>query len=227
MLFEDNACVVVDKPTGITVHPAGTIAKGERTLVEILAEGEDSPLFLVHRLDKGTTGCLLLAKSEKFCEELQQQFKNRTVKKAYLALCAGIPERKKARIDAPIGRNLIQRTKMSLFRTRSSRNAVTVYAVLDEAEESSLLRCEIKTGRTHQIRVHLSSIGHPIVGDKKYGSEKSQKISKDFGVESILLHAHTLEFASPKSGEDVKVTAPIPEIFLGAAGRLGLNMSAT
>ena len=224
VLFEDSACVVVDKPAGLTVHPAGTLPKEERTLVEILAEGEHSPLLLVHRLDKGTTGCLLLAKSEKFCEQLQQQFKNHTVKKAYLALCAGIPEKQKARIDAPIGRNLTQRTKMSLCRTRSSRSAITIYAVLDETKESSLLRCEIETGRTHQIRVHLSSIGHPIVGDMKYGSEVSKRLSEKYGIKSPLLHAHMLEFSSPETGESVRVKAPLPESFIDAARKLGIEL---
>jgi len=222
ILYEDDTCLVVNKPADLTVHPAPSAQ--EQTLIDILRE-QYPEACLVHRLDKGTTGCLLVAKSKSGCEELQSQFKDRTVKKQYLAICAGVPEKKKATIDAPVGRNLLNRTKMSLFRTGTSREAQTTYEVLSQTEQCSLLRCEIHTGRTHQIRVHLSAIGHPIIGDEKYGSELSRRLSEKHKIESPLLHAHTLEFMSLETGEKVKVKAPIPKMFQEAKEMLELNTS--
>jgi len=222
ILYEDTACFVINKPADLTVHPASSTQ--EQTLIDILREPYPEAC-LVHRLDKGTTGCLLVAKSDADCEALQSQFKDRTVKKQYLAICAGVPEKKKATIDAPVGRNLLNRTKMSLFRTGTSREAQTTYEVLAQTDECSLLRCEIHTGRTHQIRVHLSAIGHPIVGDEKYGSEASKKLSEKIDISSPLLHAHTLEFTSLETGERVRVEAPVPEKFQEAVEELRLTLN--
>ena len=208
-LYEDDACIVVNKPANLVVHPANTTDKGT-TLIEILNVQQGAPLHLVHRLDKDTTGCLLLAKTQEHCDTLQAQFKNREVTKKYLALCYGIPEQKKAIIDAPIGRNLLSRTKMSLFKTSTSREAKTTYTVLAEGEDCALLECEIHTGRTHQIRVHVRSINHPILGDEKYGTHESVELSKKYGIESLCLHARSLTFVSPMSKKQICVEAPIP-----------------
>ena len=206
----------------MTVHPAEQ-TKGEVTLIEKLREElNDKNLELVHRLDKETTGCLLIAKNTEALAYLKKQFKDRTVKKIYLAIVAGIPKEKKAMIDSPIGRSLVNRVKMSLFKTGKSREAVTMYEVLDSTDDSALLRCEIKTGRTHQIRVHLASIGHPVLGDETYGTSASQTISEKYGVKTMQLHAWRLEFVSPDTQKDAQVEAPVWDGFCGDGESLTL-----
>jgi 23S rRNA pseudouridine1911/1915/1917 synthase len=209
VLYEDSTCLVVDKPAGITVHPART-TKGEPTLIDIVRKQYGENLQLVHRLDRETTGCLLIAKTTEAHDILQKQFKNRTVKKSYLAIVAGVPKEKRATIEANIGRSLMNRMKMSLFRTGTSREASTSYEVLRHANEVSLLRCDLHTGRTHQIRVHLSSIGHPILGDEKYGNDSSTALAKKLNIPSLMLHAEALKFVSPDTSEEVHISAETP-----------------
>jgi 23S rRNA pseudouridine1911/1915/1917 synthase len=223
ILYEDDSCLVVNKPAALTVHPSETTG-GETTLIDILRSRHGDGLQLVHRLDKDTTGCLLISKNAKAHAALQKQFKDRSVKKIYLAIVAGTPDEKKATIDAPIGRSLVNRLKMSLFKTSTSRNAVTTYEVLSESDEASLLQCDIHTGRTHQIRVHLSSIGHPILGDEKYGTEKSQILSKQYDVDAPLLHAHELQFTSPEQSGTLEISAHIPQKMISVSQRVGLQL---
>lgn len=213
ILYESPSCLVINKPRGVTVHPAKQ-TKSEVTLIEKLRkELKYKNLELVHRLDKETTGCLLVAKNPEVLAFLKKQFKDRTVKKIYLAIVAGVPREKKAMIDSPIGRSLVKRMKMSLFKTGKSREAITVYEVIDSADDVALLKCEIKTGRTHQIRVHLASLGHPVLGDKTYGNDFSRAVSEKYGVQTMQLHAQKLEFASPETKGSVQVEAPTPEDF--------------
>ena len=213
IIYEDASLLVINKPRGITVHPAEQ-TKGEVTLIEKLREElNDDNLELVHRLDKETTGCLLIAKNPEALEFLKKQFKDRTVKKTYLAIVSGVPKEKKAMIDAPIGRSLMNRVKMSLFKTGKSREAVTVYEVIDSTNDASLLRCDIKTGRTHQIRVHLASIGHPVLGDETYGNDKSQAVAKKYGMQTMQLHAQMLEFVSAETKDRVQTKAQAPDDF--------------
>ena len=222
VLYEDRSCLVINKPAGIAVHPG--IATGNApTIIEVLRGEYGSGLHLVHRLDKETTGCLLCAKNTAALEALQRQFQERSVQKSYLAIVAGIPSEKRAMIDAPIGRSLVNRVKMSLFKTGESREARTSYEVLDSAGNASLLRCDIHTGRTHQIRVHLSAIRHPIFGDTKYGSAESIRVAKEHGVEGLCLHARTLAFTSPE-GVPVTIAAPIPESFRMNTEKLHLRI---
>lgn len=203
-LYEDPSCLVINKPAGIAVEELKTMG------------------HLVHRLDKGTTGCLLIAKSDEAREALQKQFKDRTVGKTYLAIVAGVPKETIATIEAPIGRSLGNRTRMSLFRTGKTRSATTTYAVLSMCPAAALLQCDLHTGRTHQIRVHLSAIGHPILGDETYGTRASRDLSWKYDIASPMLHAWRLAFASPATGERLHVEAPVPEGLLEAMERAGL-----
>ena len=233
VLYEDDDCMVIDKPSGFAVHPGVGMLPDEKTILHGIAHlfTERSLPFsadsvLVHRLDKETTGCLLVAKNDKAHRTLQKQFENRTVTKMYLAIVAGVPEHETAVIDAPIGRNLTDRTKMSVLRTSTSRDARTTYRVLDATDDVALLECDLHTGRTHQVRVHLSSIGHPLLGDPTYTSSKSEELSSKFEVLSLCLHAWKLSFTSPVSGENVLVESPVPVSLLGIAQRIPFDLKS-
>src|SRR3989344_2405808 len=223
VLYEDEDCLVIDKPAGIAVHPGAGMPPGTPTILHGVAYlfTERTLLFssegvLVHRLDKETTGCLLIGKTPDAHSQLQKQFENRDVTKEYLALVAGQPNPPKAVIDAPIGRNLTDRTKMSVLRTSVSREAKTTYWTLESVGDASLLRCQLHTGRTHQIRVHLSSVGYPILGDTAYSSSRSAELTKKRKIQSLCLHAWKLSFLSPTKLEEIAVEAPLPVSFLGA-----------
>jgi 23S rRNA pseudouridine1911/1915/1917 synthase len=203
VLYEDDHCLVIDKSAGVDV------TKILDPLSCALSPKERRDLFLAHRLDKGTTGCLLIAKSQEDKDTLQAQFKDRSVKKVYRALVAGIPSPKEAIIDSPIGRSLTQKIKMSILNLKKGREAQTQYKVVESYDGYSLVECYPRTGRTHQIRVHLASIGHPILGDDTYGSKESRRVSTQLGIDAICLHAWKLSFDSP-SGEHVEAEAPFP-----------------
>ena len=213
VLYEDAACLIINKPQGIDVYAL---------LAELKEEYSLPSLALAHRLDKGTSGCLLIAKNPAACDALQSQFKERTIEKVYLAIVAGIPKEAKASIEAQIGRSLIDRKKMSLFRTGNSRTALTMYRTLATAEKCSLLECRIATGRTHQIRVHLNAIGHPILGDETYGNDESRKLSEKCAITLPCLHAASLTFVSPATEKSVAVQAPPPKTFHDAMKTLHL-----
>ena len=231
VLYEDSACMVINKPAGISVHPGHSMDKNEETLlsgIAFLFQQRDIPFspdaVLVHRLDKPTTGCLLVAKDRESFVALQKQFEDRSVEKTYLAVVQGVPENPEATIDAPVGRNLMQRTKMSILRTSVSRDAQTTYQTLDGADDVSLLACTPHTGRTHQIRVHLSSIGHPILGDENYASPASKTFSEDLSVSGLCLHAWKLKFVSPDGKKEQFVEAPFSATISQILDNTGLRM---
>lgn len=221
VLYEDAACLVLQKPAGIAVHPGAGMLPGEQTILHGIAFlfGDRSLPFspdsvLVHRLDKETTGCLLVAKTPEAHRALQKQFESRTVKKTYLAVVAGVPQHREALIDAPIGRSPSDRTRMAVRGAGATRAAKTAYRVrsVDAKRNIAVLECDLLTGRTHQIRVHLSSIGHPILGDPTYSTPLSRRISEELDVTDLLLHAWRLAFLSPE-GPAVQCEAAIPERF--------------
>lgn len=215
VLYEDDACFVFDKPAGIPVHPGAGIPKDAPTVLHGIAKifaDRGIPFaashVLVHRLDKDTTGCLLVAKTPDAHRVLQIQFEMRTVKKSYLALVYGIPRPPSAVIDAPIGRSTADRTKMTILGSAAAREAKTTYRTLGTGKQAALVTCDLHTGRTHQLRVHLSGIGHPILGDPSYGSSASDALTKDLGIDSLCLHAWRLSFQSPATQEVVHAESP-------------------
>lgn len=233
ILFEDASCIVIDKPAGIAVHPGAGMAEGEATILHgaaFLYKKWRLPFspesVLVHRLDKETTGCMLIAKNPQAHLTLQKQFEGRTVDKRYLALVAGVPSLPEATIDAPIGRSPQNRTKMSVRASSASRQAKTTYRLLAHTKDVALLECELHTGRTHQVRVHLHSIGHPILGDNAYTSSQSEKISAKFGIEGVCLHAWKLSFESPADGKRQAVVAPVSRSFLVSLKNAGITLSS-
>lgn len=225
VLYEDDVCLVINKPAGFAVHPGAGMTQDEVTVlhgVAFLFAERSLPFLpgsvLVHRLDKNTTGCLLIAKNEAAHKALQKQFEDRTVEKLYVALVAGIPSPKTAIIDAPIGRSPVHKTKMSVLGLRMSRNAKTTYRTLaaNAAKTVALLECDLHTGRTHQIRVHLHAIGYPILGDESYTTSLSEKLTKECEIEQICLHAEQLTFVSPADKKEHHVKAPLPVAFVKA-----------
>lgn len=218
ILYEDNDCFVVDKPANILVHPAEGKKDLDSTLVGAFLnkinwdDKNDLRPGVVHRLDKDTSGVLLMVRNRAAYNNLIGQFKNRTVKKSYLALVRGIPEHEEAVIDSPVGRSLRDRKKMALSSESLGKNAVSEYKVIKKFDGCSLLRVRIKTGRTHQIRVHMAAIGHPVIGDEVYGDKKLNKMFREkFGLERQFLHAEMLKFKSPGTGKNETVKSELPE----------------
>ena len=213
VLYEDDDLIVINKPAGLVVHPAA--GNHEHTLVNALLHhcrgqlagigGVERP-GIVHRLDKGTSGCLVVAKTDLAHQSLVAQFKARAVKKIYRAVCWGKFERASGRVETMIGRNTRDRKKMSA-RAPRGRPAVTDYRVLRSFPDFALVELTLHTGRTHQIRVHMAHIGHPIVGDATYGRARKTDIS----VARPLLHAYKLGFTHPQSEQFMEFEAPAPE----------------
>ncbi|MBI2981772.1 MAG: RluA family pseudouridine synthase, partial [Deltaproteobacteria bacterium] len=226
VLYEDEVILVLNKPAGMVVHPAAGNESG--TLVNALMwhfgltgptsqTGQTEILRpgIVHRLDKGTSGVMVVAKTGLALRNLMNQFKKREVEKTYLALVFGRFQKKEGMIDFAIGRDLVHRLKFS-SKSRFKREAVTHYLVKEEYPGLTLLEVYPKTGRTHQIRVHLSEAGHPIVGDARYGAKSFLSSVKDEAVRGILeglarpfLHAFKIHFAHPMTGEGADFSAPL------------------
>ena len=213
VLYEDDYIIVVNKAKGMVVHPANGNYTG--TLVNALLYrckdslsgigGEKRP-GIVHRLDKDTSGVLIVAKCDKAHINLSEQIKEHKVKKKYIALVKGIVKDNEATIDMPIGRSKKDRKKMDI--DKNGKNAITHFKVLKRYQGYTLLKVNIETGRTHQIRVHLSTIGYPIVGDMVYSTGKNE-----FNVEGQMLHAWRIEFTHPITGEKMNIEAPLPQYF--------------
>lgn len=213
VLYEDEYIIVVNKEKGMVVHPANGNYTG--TLVNALMYrcketlsgigGEKRP-GIVHRLDKDTSGTLIVAKCDKAHLNISNQIKNHEVKKTYIALVKGIVKDDEATIDMPIGRSKKDRKKMDI--DKNGKNAITHFKVLKRYQGYTLLEINIETGRTHQIRVHLSNIGYPIVGDMVYSNGKNE-----FNVQGQMLHAKSIEFVHPITLKKMKVEAPLPTYF--------------
>ena len=205
--YEDEFLLVVDKPVGVVVHPArghqeGTLAQA----LEDRAAGGDDPYRagIVHRLDRDTSGLLVVAKSDEVHRKLKALLQERELRREYLALVEGVPPARTGTIDAPIGRDRKERVVMSL-NTDVARDARTHFELVEALAETSLLRVTLETGRTHQIRAHMLAIGHPVVGDPTYGASAGR-----YGLERQFLHAARLAFPHPMGGETVDVSSPLP-----------------
>ena len=207
IIYQDDDIIVVDKPAGLTVHPApghpsGTLVNALLALTPELASLRDTIRpGIAHRLDKDTSGLLVVAKNERARSGLTRQLKERAVRKTYLALVHGVPQPAQGTIEAPIGRHPRNRKKMAVV--AGGREAETKYRVREELDRFALLEVKPITGRTHQIRVHLAAIGHPVVGDTVYG-KRSELVGRQY------LHAWRLAFDLPSSGRQVEFESPLP-----------------
>ena len=222
VVFEDEHLIVVNKPAGMVVHPAAGNPDG--TLVNALlhhCQGQLSGIGgvarpgIVHRIDKDTSGLLVVAKSDKAHEGLAKQFKDHSIERSYLAVCGGHLRTAEGTISTRIGRSDANRKKMAVLDKNSSRgkHAVTHYKLLKKLKSASLIECRLETGRTHQVRVHCASIGHALLGDPVYGRTPAElrKILKDLGFERQALHAASLGFEHPVTGKWLEFGSELPE----------------
>ena len=214
ILYEDNDVIVVNKPKGMVVHPAAGHYSG--TLVNALMFHCKDSLSgingvmrpgIVHRIDKDTTGSLIICKNDTSHEIIALQLKEHSIVRKYRAICMGIIKEDEITVDAPIGRHPIERKKMAI-NEKNGKKAVTHIKVLKRLKNATYVECRLETGRTHQIRVHLSSLGHPLLGDEVYGDTKNKH-----KLEGQTLHAHILGFVHPTTKEYIETTASIPSYF--------------
>lgn len=213
VLYEDNDIIVVNKPKGMVVHPAngnpdGTLVNAIMAICKDSLSGIGGEIRpgIVHRLDKDTSGVIIVAKNDKAHINLSEQIKNHEVEKTYIALVRGSVKENEATINMPIGRSTKDRKKMAV--TKTGKNAVTHFKVLARHNNYTLLEVKIETGRTHQIRVHLAEIGYPIIGDAVYSNGKNE-----WGISGQCLHAKSIRFKHPVTEKEMFIEAPLPEYF--------------
>ena len=207
IIYEDKEILVVNKPSKLLT--VGTDKERERTLYHEVREylhKKNQKVFVVHRLDKDTSGLIIVAKNDKAHINMSEQIKERNVKKTYIALVRGNVPEEEATINMPIGRSTKDRKKMAV--TKNGKQAITHFKVLKRYSKYTLLEIKIETGRTHQIRVHMAEIGYPVVGDAVYSNGKNE-----FGIEGQMLHAYKLEFMHPITNKHMELTAPLPQYF--------------
>jgi 23S rRNA pseudouridine1911/1915/1917 synthase len=216
ILLEEKDYLVIDKPAGMVVHPSDT-GHFKGTVVNAMmgkvkkGVGEDFRPGIVHRIDKDTSGALIVARTQEGYEYFVEQFKKRKIRKIYKALVKGILLHKEGIIDSPISRDVKSRKKMGLVSEKDGKSAISRYKVVQEFENQSLLEVEIETGRTHQIRVHMSAIDHPVIGDNTYGAGSyNRKFKEKFGLRRQFLHAERLEFIDVY-GKKKKIVVDLPK----------------
>ena len=220
VIYEDNDILIVNKEKGMVVHPgngnpSGTLANAvlARCKDSLSGIGGEIRPGIVHRLDKDTSGIIIVAKNDKSHLDISKQIKDHTVKKTYVALVRGRIKENEATIDMPIGRSNKDRKKMAV--TKNGKNAVTHFKVLKRYKDYTYIEVNIETGRTHQIRVHMAEIGYPVVGDLVYSNGKNP-----FGVEGQMLHAKKIEFNHPTTKKRVEFEAKLPEYFVEVLEKL-------
>lgn len=210
ILYEDDGFLIINKPAGFAVHGGSGIDSG---IIEGLRQIRPEAHFLelVHRLDRDTSGCLLVAKKRSVLRKLHELFRDDLVQKTYLALLAGKWSRKKMVVNAPLQKNVNKGGERMVIVSKTGKTAETVFRRLKLFREATLVEAAPKTGRTHQIRVHAAWLGHPIVGDDRYGIDEVNRHFKDRGYKRIFLHAQQLIFQHPVSGEMLTIIAPLPQ----------------
>jgi 23S rRNA pseudouridine1911/1915/1917 synthase len=225
ILFEDKSLLVVNKPTGLVVHPAA--GHEEHTLVNALlhhCKGSLSGIGgvarpgIVHRLDKETSGCLVIAKNDETHLALSKQFAAREVKKIYNAIICGELGRESGEIRAAIARHPTHRKRMAALDDNAGRAAHTSYKILERLYAATLMEAQIHTGRTHQVRVHFQFIGHPLVGDDTYGARQNARLKEltNYAAPRVMLHAREISFIHPRTGKPMRFEALLPKDFLAA-----------
>src|SRR5437016_7784791 len=224
VLYEDEDLIVINKPSGLVVHPGA--GQREHTLVNALLHhfpklsgigGKERP-GIVHRLDKETSGCMVVAKIDEAHRGLSAQFAARSVEKIYLALVAGKLRKSSGTIEEKIGRHRVQRQRMSIA-PKHGRSARTEYRTMSSSDQMTLVECKLHSGRTHQVRVHLQHLGHPVLGDKVYGGKHAKTFPRQ------MLHAWKLGFTHPRTSEWKRFEAPLPSDFAEAVAALSERRS--
>ena len=220
IIYEDDDIIVINKQKGLVVHPAngnpdGTLVNAVMALCKDSLSGIGGELRpgIVHRLDKDTSGLIIVAKNDKAHLNLSNQIKNREVKKTYIALVRGVIKENEATINMPIARSTKDRKKMAV--SKDGKEAITHFKVIKRYDKYTLIEVKIETGRTHQIRVHMSQIGYPIVGDVVYSNGKNP-----FGVVGQMLHSSKLTFKHPITNKEINLEAPLPEYFVEVLNKL-------
>jgi 23S rRNA pseudouridine955/2504/2580 synthase len=210
ILYENSRCLVLNKPSGIAVHGGSGLSYG---VIEAMRAGRPQApyLELAHRLDRGTSGCLVLAKRRSFLRAFQEQLRQGEVVKHYLALVSGTWDGGRQTVTAPLRKNLLRGGERMVTVDETGKEAISVFKPVTCFREATLVEVELKTGRTHQIRVHGAHIGHPLAGDEKYGDPAFNQTMKRLGLRRMLLHAHYIEFAETANGEKITVSAPLDD----------------
>lgn len=210
VLFENPRLLVINKPSGIAVHGGSGLSYG---IIEALrAERSTAPyLELGHRLDRETSGCLVIAKRRSFLRAFHEQLQQGQVKKLYLALVDGQWQGGKRTVDVPLRKNQLRGGERMVSVDPEGKTAISIFRPVSVYQDTSLVEIELKTGRTHQIRVHGQHIGHPLAGDEKYGDEQFNRRMRAIGLRRMLLHAHMIEFVDPYDDEVITVSSPLDE----------------
>ena len=219
ILFENQRCLVLNKPSGIAVHGGSGLSYG---VIEALrAERPEAPYIeLAHRLDRETSGCLVLAKRRSFLRAFQAQLQQGQVKKHYLALVAGVWKGGKRVVDVPLRKNTLRGGERMVSVDNDGKQAVSIFRPISCYGDATLVEVELKTGRTHQIRVHGKHIGHPLAGDEKYGDDAFNRQMRAIGLRRMLLHAHLIEFTDPFNDEVISVSSPLDDNVKAVLGQL-------
>ncbi len=219
VLFENPRLLVINKPSGIAVHGGSGLSYG---IIEALrAERSTAPyLELGHRLDRETSGCLVIAKRRSFLRAFHEQLQQGQVKKLYLALVDGQWQGGKRTVDVPLRKNQLRGGERMVSVDPEGKTAISIFRPVSVYQDTSLVEVELKTGRTHQIRVHGQHIGHPLAGDEKYGDEQFNRRMRAIGLRRMLLHAHMIEFVDPYDDEVITVSSPLDENVRTVLGHL-------
>ena len=219
VLFENKRCLVLNKPSGIAVHGGSGLSFG---VIEALraARPQAPYLELAHRLDRETSGCLVIAKRRSFLRAFHEQLLNGEIEKRYLALLAGRWEGGSLRVAAPLCKNQVRGGERMVVVDEAGKPSVSIFIPVTRYVDATLAEVDLQTGRTHQIRVHATHIGHPLAGDSKYGDPEFNRRMRDLWLRRLMLHAHLLQFTDPSSGEVMSVSAPLDDGLKSVLDRL-------